>query len=221
METRDHTSDRSWGLALILGAVAGIITMTFHPAPGSLARVAEQSAMVVGTHTLALISMPLTLIGFYGVSRRLRASRVLAPAAYITFAFGTAAGMVAGTINGLAVPELARRYAAPDYAVTGPPEGVEVVLAFSRALNGALARVFMVALAVAVLLWCLSILRTRALPRWLGWLGIPPSLVALATIFLGALGVSVHDFGLFIFGYSLWAIVVGVALWRTPRPEAV
>ena len=38
--------------------------------------------------------------------------------------------------------------------------------------------------------------------------------VAVAMVLLGRVGVDVHDFALFVFGYSAWALVIGVQLIR-------
>lgn len=41
-------------------------------------------------------------------------------------------------------------------------------------------------------------------------------LTGLFLVLSGTLSVHVHDFGLFVFGYAAWTILVGALLWRRP-----
>lgn len=211
---RINDTDRMSGLALILGSLAGIVTMTLHPSPTNLDQIVKSMTLITATHTLALIGIPLQMCGFLGLTRRLIADKVLAPAGMAVFAFGTAAVLCAGVLNGFAVPSLVAQHADAD---TETMRVVRVVLDYNHALNAAFARVFMTATPVAVILWSLAILRTRTLPRWLAIFGLVASLAGLAALIGGVLGVDVRRFGIFVFGYSAWAIVAGVTLFR-PAP---
>lgn len=212
-----NTPDRASGTALVLGSLAGIVTMTFHPSPSGMEEIVRLMAVVTFTHGLALASVPLNLFGFLGLTRRLAAAPVLAAGALVSFAFGSAAVLSAAALNGFALPALAERYAGAEGATL---EAVRVVFFYNHALNAAFARIFMAATAVAVLGWSLALLRTRALARWIGVVGVVASLVGLGTLFGGVLGVDVHDFGLFVFGYAAWSILAGVTLWRPAAAAA-
>ena len=202
--------DKASAVAIVLGAVAFIVTMGLHPTGGDLEYIQKIAPVVVGTHSLAIASLVLVVLGFLGLTARL-AEDVLAPAGMVTFAFGAIAGMCAAVLNGLALPALAQHHAQSDEATL---ETLRVILGYNHALNASFARVFMVATAVATVLWSIAILRTHALPRWTGAVGAVAGVGALGLLLVGAVGIDVHDFGLFVFAYSAWAILIGVQLWR-------
>ncbi len=202
--------DKASAAAILLGAVAFIVTMGLHPTGGDLEYLRKIAAVVVGVHSLAIVSLALVTLGFLGLTARLRES-AFAPAGMVAYAFGAVAAMCAGVLNGLALPALARHHAGSDEATL---ETLRVIVGYNHALNASFARVFMVATVVATLLWSIAILRTRALPRWTGVVGAVAGGGALALLLSGGVGVDVHDFSLFVFAYSAWTILIGITLWR-------
>src|SRR5437868_13835479 len=94
-----------YGLALIVGMVAGIITMSFHPTgfdPKATAEtVAHEMSILVAVHTLALMSIPLLVFGFAGVTMRAGWHRPEALLAFIIYALSAVALMLAGIADGL------------------------------------------------------------------------------------------------------------------------
>ena len=52
----------------------------------------------------------------------------------------------------------------------------------------------------------------------LNGLALPASSGSMPRVIVGAIGVAVHDFGLLVFGYSAWAILIGLQLWRQAPP---
>ena len=119
--------------------------------------------------------------------------------------------MCAAVLNGLALPAFVRQHAQSEEATL---EVIRLILGYNHALNVSFARVFMAATAVAVVFWSIAIVRTRVLPGWVGVVGSAAGVGALGMLLVGAIGVDVHDFGLFVFGYSAWAILIGLQLWR-------
>ncbi len=63
--------DRTSAVAIILGAVAFVVTMALHPTGGDLDYILKIAPVVVGTHSLALASLALVVLGFDGGGRRL------------------------------------------------------------------------------------------------------------------------------------------------------
>ena len=208
---------RAFGAAMIAGAVAFVVTMGLHPSGGSLERIRDIASVVIGTHSLAIASLVCITIGFLGLTARLGASRFLAWSAMVTFAAGALAAICAAVLNGLALPALARHHEGSDPATL---DTLRVVLGYNHALNASFARVFMIATTVATVLWSVAILRTRALPAWVGVVGALAGATATALVLFGAIGVDVHDFGLFIFAFAGWSIVVGAQLLRKVAPGA-
>ena len=188
--------------------------MALHPTGADLNYILKIAPVVVGTHSLALASLALVVLGFLGLTVRL-SEDVLATAGMVTFAFGAVAAMCAAVLNGLALPSFVLQHAQSDAATL---EVIRLILGYNHALNAAFARVFMAATAVAVVFWSIAIVRTRSLPSWTGVVGGVAGVGALGMLLVGAIGVDVHDFGLFVFGYSAWAILIGLQLWRRASP---
>ena len=163
------TRDRQSALALLVGSVAWIVTMALHPTGGSFEKIVRISSVIVGTHSLAIATIPLVLFGFWGLTARLGSDRGLPLLALITYAFGSVAALCAAVINGLTLPAFAKQLAEADPASR---DLAHLVVDYGSTMNAGFARVFMVATAVAVLLWSISILTTRALPRWIGAIGL-------------------------------------------------
>ena len=103
-----------YGLALIVGMVAGIVTMAFHPTgfdPGATAEtVAHEMSILVAVHILALMSIPLLIFGFAGVTMRAGWHRPEALLAFIIYALSAVALMLAGITDGPRWPTLWSRY---------------------------------------------------------------------------------------------------------------
>ena len=211
----NSNSTRAAGFALLVGSIGFLITMGFHPTSGSLEGLVREAAVRVGTHSLGIASAVLSFCGFVGLYQRVRAEPVFAPAALIVHGFASVAAICAAVVNGLAAPAYAAR-------MIGEPalhETARAVLSYSLLLNAGFARVFMVGVAMALLLWAVAIRRTRALPDWLAWLGAVLGIAGLAAVLGGFLGVGVREFGLFVLGYAAWTIAVGSILLRSPaRP---
>lgn len=209
--------DTMSGLALILGSVGALVTMALHPSPHSIEALVRQSAMIVGTHSLALVSIPIIVLGFLGLYQRLETDHISAPAALIIYGFGATAVMSAAVLSGLVAPALARQSSADPNA----REILRALLNYNGHLNAAFAMVFMTATSVAIVCWSIAILRTRVFGRWVGWIGCLVGLSALAGMLLGYLDTTVHGFGLFIIITSAWVILVGVLLCRPESAQAV
>ncbi len=199
---------RASGFALLFGSVGFLLTMALHPTSGSLEGLVRQGPVRVASHALALAMIPVLFFGFLGVTQRLQAAVVLAPAALVTYGFGSVAAMCAAVLNGLAAPAFASRLASE----ASLHDTARVVLAYSFQLNTAFAKVFMVAVSAALLMWALAVLRTRALPAWVGGLGGMLGSVGLIAVVGGYLGTGVHEFGLFVLGFAMWTISLGVLL---------
>jgi hypothetical protein len=209
------TDDRLGGIAMIAGAVGGIITMILHPSgrdlfvPGQLEPMAY---LGVGVHALALASLPVGFLGALALSRRTDSPNRLAVAALVVYGFSLAAVMVAAVASGLVAPGLVREI------VTGPPTasaGWRMVFDYNGRLNQAFARVFAVASSAAIVLWSVAIVRSRALAPGVGIYGLLLGPAIIIAVGSGQLRPDVHGFGLVILGQAVWFIVVGALLCRS------
>ena len=212
--------DMTGGLALILGSVCLLVTMAFHPAAGGVEGLVRESTTRIWTHSLGLAAIPVLLYGFVGLFRRLEADEFSAPAAFVVQSFGYAAGMCAAVLNGLAAPAFAARVAARAATDPAAQDTARTVLAYSFLLNASFAKVMMAALAAAMALWSLAILRTRAFGPGVAWLGIVLGAAGLVGVLGGFMGASIHEFAMFVFGMSIWTVWVGALLCRSRATPA-
>ena len=82
--------EKNAGIALILGSIMMVVTMILHPA-GDL----EDVTLIISTHSLAILSIPITLLGFWGLTRYMGTNYFLPMVSFITMALGLFAAMCA------------------------------------------------------------------------------------------------------------------------------
>ena len=210
--------NRLGGLALILGAVFGILTLTFHPAGGSHhlspAQFERLIAIIVGVHALALFGLPISFAGGLALTRRIDSPARLALSGLIVFGFGLVAVLAAATMSGLVMPDMLRQIAAK----SGSADSLHPLMRFTHSLNQAFAEVHAVAFSVAIVLWSLVAMRTRTLPMVLSLYGLVSCSAIMVAIFVGYLNLELHGFRLVTLIQSLWFLAAGVILWRASRP---
>lgn len=211
----------SAGIALVAGALAGVVTMSFHPRGHELLQPGDQFSQaafrVAAVHWLALASLPLLILGFLGLSRLLGLRSALVSLAFITYALGCAAAMSAAVLSGLVAPAVARQILAADQS-SRPI--FDALLHYGGQLNQGFAKV-VAASSAAVILWSASILRTRALGRVAGILGCLVGGATLLALASGHLRLNVHGFGLVVAAQSAWTVLVGVLLCRVRDATAI
>ncbi len=206
-----------YSIALIIGAVGGVVTMLFHPTGHDLlaqsGEMARRSQMIgVAAHSLALFSTPILFFGFLGLSRQLDLNRPLVVAALVSYSFGVVAVMCAAVFSGLVATPLAGQMSEADEATRQVLNGF---FSYTGLLNQGFAKVFVVASSIAVILWSISLWRLRGWMQALAVMGCVIGAVSLAAFFAGHLRLNVHGFGLFLFGQSVWTILLGVFLLRS------
>ena len=213
------TDQRRSAIALIAGSAGMIITMIFHPggkiAPEQLEQVIRLN---IAVHSLALASIPVLLLGAWGLSRRLDGGDRLAWAGLVLFAFASVAVMNAGTLNGLVAPKLMRLIV----AATPETRGLwQAMLSYNFQINQAFARVYAVGASLAILVWSMAILRYRTLGLGVGIYGVILGLVTTVAICSGLLTPDRHGFAILIFAQAIWFLLVAEGMWRIGPPRAV
>lgn len=203
-----------YGVALIAGALGGIITMLFHPTGHDLLTQADQTArrnemITVATHSLALISIPVSVFGFLGLSRKLGWERPLISAAFVAYSFGQVAVMCAAVINGLVAPVLTRQILTADESTQ---QILRSLLLNNSLLNQAFSKVFVVAESVAILLWSVCIMKSGRFAQSIGIIGYAIGISSLVALLFGHFRLNVHGFGLLVFGQATWSISLGLLL---------
>lgn len=204
---------QSAGHSLVAGSVLVFVTMALHPSGGSLEHLARIHNVIVVSHALAIASIPLLALGFWGLSIRLMTPSALSLLAFFTVLFGLVAVMLAGLFNGLVLPFFALRQPGQTGAAL---DTVKLILDYGFAINRSLDCVFIAAISIALGIWSGLILHTGRLPRWLGYGGS----WGVAFTGLGALTrfdlLGLAGFRLFAFGLVSWVILTGWFLSRQP-----
>jgi len=154
-------------------------------------------------------------VGFYDVLREAGRVMVLAPV------LGTV-GLTLVTVSHL-VPISMAYQLAPAYSEADPAGQATLAATFDTFAATALvtnsAGNFL-GWGVAVPMFAVAILRTRALPRWIGWLGLITGLLAGWLGLLSSVsGVIEGISGIGFFGFFVFMLSMGVAILR--RPGAV
>lgn len=210
--------ERPYGVAIIAATACMGITMSLHPSGAALLN--DYDATVtknVVAHGLALLGIPLSLMGAQGIGRRLRAagSGASADLAFIIYALSNVAVLIAGTASGLIAPGLARRLTMPDPATE---QVWRSLFRYTGILNQSFATLYVVGFALSVLVWSLAIRRSGAFPRWVGILGLLLSLAMLAVLIISRAHLDVHTFGLVVLLQGAWMLAIAWPMVRrVPR----
>lgn len=203
------------GLALIIGTVSGFVTMVLHPSGHELLASethARAAYIVVVSHSLALLGLPLLFLGALAIYRRVDAPNRLGLTALVIFGFGLVAGMAAAVFSGLVGPALAGgmlKANPADY------DKGRALFYLNGQMNRAFALVFVFASALAISLWSLATILARRLPVVLGGFGLLTGMGILLLLLPGHLQLDIHGFGLVILLNGVWYIATGIVLWKT------
>lgn len=216
--------DALGGAAMIAGALMALVTMALHPTARDVAAdVRGQGALALAVHAVAIAAVPVALYGAVALTRRLTAAGgLLAELALAFQAMAAVASLVAATASGLLAPALFAQLADASGAQGAERAVAAAVLHYNGDVNRAFARVLVAASSVAIGLWSVEIVRTRALRRGAGALGIVVAAATLLALVAGRLRLDVHGFGAVVLGQGIWLVMVGTELRRarTTTPAA-
>ena len=110
------TDNRAGGIALIIGAMSGVVTMILHPVSGGSgghvmthAQFETLAALIKGVHALAIAGIPFLFLGALALSRQLEMGGRLALLALVIYSLGLVAVMIAPAISGLVGTQILRK----------------------------------------------------------------------------------------------------------------
>jgi hypothetical protein len=210
------TDNQKGGIALIAGAIGGLVTMAIHPTGGGILTPAQYERFVIVNvlaHSLAIASLPVAFLGALALTRRLQSPDRFSTSAIVVYAFALIAGMMAATASGFIVTPLLGD-------PTAAANELNHALSHYTALwNQAFARFFAVGSSAAILLWSLAILRNRRLSTRAAYYGIPVGILVVLFVGSGSLKLDVHGFGLVVILQSVWFISVGTLMMRLPMSD--
>ncbi|MDZ7650365.1 MAG: hypothetical protein U5K54_26280 [Cytophagales bacterium] len=106
-------SQRNAGQMLLVGSVCLLATMVYHPPGGKIEYLIKTSALIVSSHSIALLSIPFFLTGFLGLSQIWKHNTLIPTFSFFIMFIAQLAGMIAGSINGLALPLFITNFEVP------------------------------------------------------------------------------------------------------------
>ncbi|MEX2182624.1 MAG: hypothetical protein WD771_11330 [Gemmatimonadaceae bacterium] len=205
--------NRSAPIALVVGSLAGLVTMVLHPTGGDVVDVATAggaNALVTAVHALALLGQPLLLTGMLALTVQLRARRDLAIGAFVFFAFASVAVLIAGAASGFVSPAAVRGLGDADDLTRA---GMMNAMHYTGLLNQAFAKIYVLFTGIALVLWAAAMLLGRELSRALAVYGAILGVVLLAGVLTGQLRLDIHGFGAVVLGQGIWMVWTARRLW--------
>ena len=204
----NYSFERKAGIALIAFALLLVCTIVLHPSGGSLEHMLSISKLIVITHTIAIFSLPIGGIGFWGLSRKIGTDHFGSMLAFAMMSLGLIAALLAAGNNGLVIPIFLQHY--KDVS----QETITPILKYGYAVNLAFDYIYTGAFTVAILCWSIAILMTKKLPLWIGWFGIALSLLTAAIFIFGTPVNNVHGLRIFVTSIVVWILLTGAILYK-------
>ncbi|OBX19021.1 hypothetical protein LX77_01412 [Gelidibacter algens] len=203
---------KSAGFSLIIGSFMASAIMMLHPAGGDINHIIQISALLRITHSLAIFSLPFILFGFYGLTHKLSNTWRLSSLAFIIITFGLFTVMLAGLLNGLALPYFLGKYSEN---VEHDISIVKTIVNYNFAVSKALDYVFIVSFCSAITIYSLITIVSKQIPKWIGYFGI----TILILVIIGAITnfefTDIDGFRIVVFNIAGWILFSGVSLIRS------
>jgi hypothetical protein len=203
------STEKMGGMALLIGALLTVFTAVLHPKGGSIQYLQTIAHRIAISHSLGLLAIPFLGLGFWVLTQRMGKGSFISLLSFSFAIMGLLAGMIAASINGLALPLFIENYKDATEEITNI---IKPIVRYTIALNKAFDYVFLATLTLAILFWSFSMLKLRLLSNWIGCVGIGLSLTIIVMFLTGYIFVNLHGFRLFLFLLVVWISLVGVAL---------
>jgi hypothetical protein len=207
-------SEKNAGIALLISSFLLTVTMLLHPAGGSFEHLLGKTTIIIISHAIAITAMPVCYVGFKGLTQQLGTQLLLPMLGRAFSTFALIAGMLAGAINGLALPIYINRYKDADAATI---ENIKPVLKYGTALNHAFDHILIGGLCIGVLLWSVEIIKQKKLPVSLGYFGIVLIVAVVLMLASGFIFTSLSGFRVFVFGLVGWIVWCGLCLIKVKK----
>ena len=205
------------GTMLIALALLSILAMAHHPTAGThdpaalAAEIAEKGALSRGVHGVLIAFLGAELWAFVVFCRCIGLERSDVGAGLVAYAIGTGAMIGAALISGFVVSDLGAYYAQHPSA-----ESTTFVELARLAMTGnqALARLGVVAMSAAIVLWSIALGRTRRDNRGIAALGLTVGALPALALLFGLLHLDVTGMTIVVVCQAAWIVAVGVQLVR-------
>jgi hypothetical protein len=217
-KTQQMNFEKNAGIALLIGSFLMTVTMLLHPAGGNFEHLLSQTTIIIVTHVIAIAAMPVCSVGFHGLTRQLGSQSLLPVLGRAFSTFALIAGMLAGAINGLALPIYINRFKDADVATI---EQIKPILKYGSALNHAFDYILIGGICMSVLLWSVEMIKQKKPSVNLGYFGILLTAAAVVMLVSGFAFTSLYGFRVFIFGLVGWLVWCGWCLIKVQKSFAI
>lgn len=207
----DNSYHKNTAIYLFLGILLMVATMVLHPTGGNFETLVINSTIAIVSHSLAIFSVPFSMLGFIGLTNILGKESFFSKLALVIMLTGLIAAMLAATLNGLALPLFVSDYAS---ASAETISSIRPVLRYNMILNHSFDYILISAMFISTLLWCIDIQKTKVFPKWIGYFGILLVSSALIAIIFGFYFLDLHGFRIFILGWVIWIFSIAVFVYR-------
>ncbi len=206
------SSEKNAGVALIIGSLLMAVTMALHPVGGNVEHLLKTVRVIVISHSIALLAVPFLAVGFWGLTKKLGSDSFLPSIAFSMVVMGLIAGMIAATINGIALPLFIQNFKGVSPDITA---SIKSILKNNIAINQAFDFVFIAAICLSTLFWSIAIIITKTLQQWLGYFGITLFIAVITMLVSGFIFTNLHGFRLFILTNVIWIGLIAMNLIRS------
>lgn len=211
-----NSFEKNAGIALIIFTILLMFTMVLHPVGGNVQYLIRITNLIVITHSIAILSLPFGLIGFWGLTRKLGTGHFGAVFAFAIASLSLIAVMLAASANGLILPIFLQHYkdATPEMIAAIKP-----VTRYSFAINLAFDYIYTAGFCLAILFWSIAILLTGKLAKWIGWTGIVISFLGAAVFVSGIALNDLKGVRIFVGIIVVWILFIGITLIKQDKKE--
>lgn len=191
------------GYCLIIGSTLLVATMILHPTGGSMDQIVKSKTFFISSHSLALLSLPFIAFGFFGLSNALTTKSKTAFLALIFSFFGLVAAMIAGAVNGFALPLFLSKISQQNFDTNT----ITPIIKYGFQINAAMDYISLAFILVAIAIWSILLIKSMSHVKWLGYYGL---IIFFSGILMAANGYNLA--GLFLFRIVVFAIVSWIML---------
>lgn len=191
------------GYGLIIGSSLLVATMILHPTGGSIEQIVKSKTFFVSAHSLALLSLPFITFGFFGLTTFLTSRSRISFLALFFSIFGLVAAMIAGAVNGFALPLFLSKITEQSFDVYT----ITSIIKYGFYINASMDYISLAFILIAISIWSMILIRDFKQIKWLGYYGL--------IIFFSGLITAVNGYnlaGLFLFRIVVFAIVSWIIL---------
>ncbi|MBV9409644.1 MAG: hypothetical protein JO164_12525 [Candidatus Eremiobacteraeota bacterium] len=206
------------GIIIAAGALLTLVAVAHHPTVGHHTRGAAALAAVVRfaptdrlVHGTLIAVIGALVYAFAVYTLRRGTVRPAALAGFVAYTLGSATTIVAASIDGFLVPEIAARYAgAPPETL---PAATSLLILCSLAIQVA-TKLGMAALGAGIVLWSTDLIRESGVVRAVGALGFVAAVASVIAAFAGTGALTPASLLLVLAAQTVWYLAVAALLVR-------